>query len=488
MLAESAWVVMIGGSVGVLLSMWAGDALLALSPVQLPSFAAPAVDWRTTLFVLSLGVLITVAIGLSPLRSMRRHSLAQDLRDGAIEGRGGSSARSLQVIVAGQVAVTVTLLVGAVLFGRSFAALASFDPGFTSAGVLSMRVQLPFDSRPAAGDGSLEQGAAAMAMLEDLRGLPGVTHAALASSVPLAGQNATFYSAEGMGEVDASNRPRAYVHRVSPGYVEALGLRLVDGRAFGATDLGVANNNVMVTLALTQRFWPGQNAVGRRIKFGGLTSDNPWLTIVGVVKDANLRGIPQNPTRDPDIFLPFNTQARAFAVLLRTGGDPASLSRAATDLMRRTEPGLAAFAVQPLDDLVAQQLAASRFLTWLTGVFAVTALVLAIIGIYGLLAYWVGQRTREIGVRAALGAGRGQLLGLIVGQGVTLAVIGVVAGGVAAALLGRFVETQLYAVRALDVVSYALTAGVMIGAAFISSLLPAFRALRIDPISALRGE
>jgi len=492
MLSESAWVVLLGGTTGCLLSMWAGDALLALSPVQLPSFAAPGIDWRTMLFVLSMGVVITVVTGLSPLRSMRSHSLSQDLREGAVEGRGGSSARTLQVLVAGQVAVTVTLLVGAVLFGRSFAALAKFDPGFESAGVLSMRVQLPVvtGAQAAPPPQANDAGAPAMALLEALRGLPGVTQAALASGVPLVGASAINYSAEGMGEFDATNVPRAYVHRVSPGYVETLGLRLIEGRSFGATDLGVANRHVMVSAALAQRFWPGESAIGRRIR-GGLPSsenENPWLTIVGVVKDANLRGIPQNPTRDPDIFMPFNGNARAFAVLLRTNGDPSALTRPAYDVMSRREPGLAVFAVQQLDDLVAQELSASRFLTWLTGVFAATALVLAIIGIYGLLAYWVGQRTREIGVRAALGAGRGQLIGLVVGQGVTLAVIGVVAGGLAAAALGRFVETQLYAVRPLDIVSFAATAGVMIGTAFIASLLPAFRALRVDPISALRGE
>jgi putative ABC transport system permease protein len=291
-----------------------------------------------------------------------------------------------------------------------------------------------------------------------------------------------------MGEVDATNAPRAFVHRVSPGYVETMGLRLIEGRSFGPTDLGVTNTNVIVTAALAQRFWPGQSAIGHRIKGGALTSENPWWTIVGVVRDANLRGIPQNPTRDPDIFLPFNGSARSFAVLLKTTADPSSLSRPAYDVMSRREPGLAVFNVQELTTLVEQQLAASRFLTWLTGVFAGTALTLAIIGIYGLLAYWVGQRTREIGVRAALGAGRGQLIGLVVGQGVTLAIIGVVAGGVAAAALGRFVETQLYSVRPLDVVSFAATAGVMIGTAFIASLVPAFRALRVDPINALRGE
>jgi predicted permease len=496
MVAESAWVVLLGGAAGCLMSLWAGDALLALSPVRLPSFAAPGIDWRTMAFVVGLGVLVTVVIGLSPLRSMRRHSLAQDLRDGAVEARGGGGGRTLQVIVAGQVAVTVTLLVGAVLFGRSFAALARFDPGFEPEAVLSLRVQLPLDPRrdaggvapPTPGVAPSAAGAPVMALLDDLRGLPGVTQASFTSSVPLANASAVFYAAEGMGEVDATNVPRAYFHRVTPGYVETLGLRLREGRTFAATDLGPDVNHVMVTAALAERFWPGESAVGRRIKFGSLASDAPWMTIVGVLKDANLRGIPQNPTRDPDIFLPFRANTRAFAVLVRTTGDPAALARPVVEALGRREPGLAAFLVRPLGDLVAQQLAASRFLTWLTGVFAATALTLAIIGIYGLLAYSVGQRTREIGVRAALGAGHGQLIRLVVGQGVVLAVIGVAAGAVAAAALGRFVETQLYAVRPLDVASYAATAGIMIGTAFLASLVPALRALRIDPITALRGE
>jgi ABC-type antimicrobial peptide transport system permease subunit len=207
-----------------------------------------------------------------------------------------------------------------------------------------------------------------------------------------------------------------------------------------------------------------------------------------VLQDANLRGIPVNPTKDPDIFVPFNERSRGFAVLLKTSGDPKLLIKPASDMMRRRDAGVAVFSQQPLNELVDQQLASSRFLTWLTGVFAATALTLAIIGIYGLLAYWVGQRTREIGVRAALGANRGQLMGLVVGQGLMLALVGVVAGGIAAAVLGRFVETQLYSVQPLDVVSFAVTAGIMIATAFIASVVPALRTLRIDPINALRGE
>jgi len=488
MLAESAWVVVIGGTAGSLLALWAGDALLALSPVQLPSFATPALDWPTLGFVMALGIVITVVIGLSPLRHMRARSLAQDLREGAVEVRGGGGGRTLQVIVAGQIAVTVTLLVGAALFSRSFAALARFDPGFDPGGVLSLRVQLPVVAGAQAAAPDAAAGVPALALLDDLRGLPGVTHASLASTVPLGGTVATFYSAEGMGEVDATNRPRAYVQRVTPGYVETLALHVIDGRSFVPADLGADAGNVMVTQALAKRFWPNESAVGRRIKQGSLTGEAPWLTIVGVLRDANLRGIPQNPTPDPDIFMPFSAPSRGFAVLLRTAGDPAGLSRAAADVIGRRDPGIAVFNVVSLSELIDRQLAASRFLTWLTGVFAATALTLAVIGIYGLLAYWVGQRTREIGVRAALGAGRGQLIRLIVGQGVMLALAGVVAGGAAAAGLGRYVETQLYSVQPLDVVSFAMTAGIMIVTALVASLAPALRALRVDPITALRGE
>ena len=487
MLAESAWVVAIGGTAGILLALWAADALLALSPVQLPSFAAPGLDWRTLAFVIGLGVLITVVIGLSPLRNMRAHTLAQDLREGAVEARGGGGGRTLQVIVAGQIAVTVTLLVGAALFSRSFAALARFDPGFEPDGVVSLRVRMPMVGTQPGSLAGVDGGIQTLALLDDLRALPGVTSASVSSSVPLGGSAAIFYSAEGMPPADATNRPRTYIHRVSPGYVETIGLHLVAGRSFTADDLRAESPSVMVTEALARRFWPNESALGRRIKQGDAAGPAPWLTIVGVLRDANLRGIPANPTRDPDIFFPYAGRPAAFAVMLRSD-HPGGLASQAANVLRRHDPGIAVFNVIELRTLVDRELAASRFLTWLTGAFAATALTLAMIGIYGLLAYWVGQRTREIGVRAALGAGRGQLVSLVVGQGLALALVGVVAGGVAAAGLGRLVETQLYFVQPLDVVSFAITAGIMIVTALVASLVPALRALRIDPMSALRGE
>lgn len=495
LLIESALLVVLGGGLGWVLSQWTGQALLGLSPVQLPSFAAPSTDWRTVGFVAVIAVLTTIGIGLTPLATIGGGSLAQALREGAVAARGAGRVATLRVIVIGEVAVAVALLVGAALLGRSFSALLDFDPGFRADGVLTLRVQLPLP--PAAPAGTISTapatppavpaGPGPLTLLDALKGVPGVTEASLTTSVPLADAGAIFYAAEGMTGVDASNRPRAYQHRIAPGYFATLGMRFVDGRDFALSEMGVESTAVIVTRKVVDRFWPGQSGVGRRIKRGDLRSDLPWLTIVGVVEDANLRGIPRNPTADPDLFFPFNARARGFAVLLRTDGDPAAVIGAARAAVQRAEPGVAIFNVQSLETLVATQLAPARFLSWLTGAFAAIALTLAVIGIYGMLSYWVRRRTSEIGIRAALGADRTRLLSLVVGQALVMAVIGVGLGAVLAAVLTRFIETQLYSVQPMDWVSFAATGAIMLTAATMASLAPALRALRLNPIVALRA-
>ncbi len=411
---------------------------------------------------------------------------------------------ALRVIVVGEVAVAVALLVGAALLGRSFAALLDFNPGFNPQGVLAMRVQFPpappAPSAPPAAAGAsaqpaapgapapvVNQGPGAMAMLADLRALPGVQQASLTSAVPLVDAGAIFYSAEGMPPVDATNRPRAYVQRVTPEHFATLGTRILEGRDFTLSEMGAQSTAVIVSQNVVRRFWPGQSAIGRRIKQGDLASQAPWLTIIGVVEEANLRGIPRNPTADPDLYLPFNDRARAFAVLLRTSGDPSSLAGPARAALQRSEPRLAVFRVQSLADLVDTQLAPARFLSWLTGTFAAVALTLAVIGVYGMLSYWVRRRTAELGIRAALGANRGRLLGLVVAQALMLAGIGIVLGAMMAAGLTRFFATQLYAVQPIDWISFGGTALVMLVAAALASLAPAIKALRVDPITALRA-
>ena len=490
LLIESALLVALGGGLGWVLAQWTGDALLALSPVQLPSFALPDTDWRTLAFVSIIGLLTTVGIGLTPLGSLGGGSLAQSLREGAVASRGAGRVSTLRFIVIGEVAVAVALLVGAALLGRSFSALLDFDPGFRPEGVLSMRVQLPLP--PANADPSVPavapaDGAGALALLDSLRAVPGVRSASFTTSMPLADAGAIFYSAEGMSVVDATNRPRAYVHRITPGHFETLGIRIAEGRDFSSSEMSSDSSAVIVSRKVVQRFWPGESALGRRIKPGDLTSKTPWLTIVGVVDETNLRGIPRNPTADPDLYFPFNLRARRFVVLLRTDGDPAAVAGAARAAVQQAEPGIAAFSVEPLETLVATQLAPARFLSWLTGVFAAIALTLAVIGIYGMLSYWVRRRTSEIGIRAALGANRFQLLGLVVGQALAMAATGVAVGAVLAAGLTRFIEAQLYAVQPMDWVSFAVTTAVMLTSALVASVAPALKALGLDPVVALRS-
>jgi predicted permease len=486
LLAESAWLVLLGSAAGALVSLWTGDALVSISPVQLPSFAAPGIDWRLLLFASALAVGTTVLIGLTPMATFGG-SLADGLREGAVQARGGSGSRTLRLIVVGEVAAAVALLAVASLLIRSFMALLAFDPGFDARNVLTVQVQLPLAVGP---QPPVPASMNALGLLDDLGALPGVTAVSLAdnSDIPLDGASAIFYAAEGQSEMDAETRPRAYVHRVTPGHFEALGIRLVEGRDFSRAEMGLASTAVIVSEGVARRFWPGQSAIGRRIKRGALEADTPWFTIVGVVREANLRGIPRNPTADPDLYFPYSDRSRAFAVLLRAASDPAALTGQVRALMQQREPAVAVFAARPLGELVDAQLAPARFLSWLLGVFAATALILALTGIYGLLAYWVRRRTQEIGIRTALGASRARVLGLVVGQGVGLTLAGMAVGSLLAAWALGFAESQLYGVSAFDPVSFAGSAAVMLGAATCASLLPALRALRVDPIVALRGE
>ncbi len=501
LLAESALLVLFGGLFGWILAQWTGDALLALSPVQLPSFATPSTDWRTVIFVSIVGIVTTIGIGLTPLGTLGGDSLAQSLREGAVAARGGGRVSPLRFIVVGEVALAVALLVGAALLGRSFSALLDFDPGFVPNGVLSLRAQFPLPpTAPAPPNAPTASPVASPAtppppppgvntgaVLEALRSVPGVRSASLTTSVPLVDAGAVFYSAEGMPPVDATNRPRIYVQRVSTDHFATLGMKIVEGRDFTPNELVRGNTSAIVSEGVAKRFWPGQSAVGRRVKQGDISSANPWLTVVGVVREANLRGIPRNPTADPDLYLPFAETARVFAVLVRTDGEPASVAGGTREALRRINPAVAVFNVRPLSELVDAQLAAAKFLSWVTGSFAVVALTLALIGIYGTLSYWVRRRTAEIGLRAALGADRSRVLRLVVGQALTLTIIGVVIGAGLAAGLSRFIQTQLYDVQAIDWISFAGTAAVMIVAALVASLAPAIRALRVNPIVALRG-
>jgi hypothetical protein len=263
-------------------------------------------------------------------------------------------------------------------------------------------------------------------------------------------------------------------------------MRIVDGRDFDPSDMRPDAATVIVSENVAKRFWPGQSAIGRRITPGNPGPKAEWLTIVGVVEDANLRGIPRNPTADPDLFIRLNERPTSFSVMLRTAGDPNGLIAPLRELVRRLEPGAALFNERTLQSLVDGQLASARFLSWLTGSLAALALTLAVIGIYATFSYWVRRRRVEIGIRSALGAGGWRLLRLIVGQAVVVAGTGVVVGLVTAGGVTRLLEAQLFGVSRVDPATFAGTAILTFAAAIVASLVPASRAVRIDPARTLR--
>ncbi len=491
--AESALLVAAGIAAGALLAQWTGRALLALSPVQLPSFADPGVDWRTVAFVAATGLVITLALGAIPLIASRRSDIVRSLREDAVETRGGGAASGLRVILVTQVAIAVLLLVGAALLGRSLMALVAFDPGYEADRVVAFRVQLPQDASPqdatqSSAPVASASAAASLGTLASIRSLSGVADASFTTSIPLVGASANSYTTENMPAVDESNRPRTYVHFVTPGYFDTMGIRVVEGRDFTAADMRVDATTVIVSKNLATRSWPGQSAIGRRITRGRGGDDAHWLTIVGVVEETTLRGIPRNPTADPDIFLPFNETFRDFAILVSGDGNPAALFDPAREVVRRAVPGAAVYGEQSLRALVDRRLAPARFLSWLTGWFALVALALAVIGIYGTLSYWVSRRRTEIAVRSALGASRWQVVRLVVGHSVTLTCLGIAGGLLLARGATIIVGRILFGIEPLDTASFVGAVVVMMIAALAASVVPALRAARLDPTAALRGD
>jgi predicted permease len=273
---------------------------------------------------------------------------------------------------------------------------------------------------------------------------------------------------------------------VSPEFFRTLRIPFLAGRTFSDTEAHDGAPVAIVSESLTKRFWPGQDPIGKRIKPGPPDSKIPWMTIVGVVNELKYRGVPNNPTADPDLFIPLSGAVRSPAVLIRTKGAPGALAPAVRRVLREADATTVIYGVRTLEDLMARETANSRFTGWVMGIFAGTALVLAMIGIYGVMSYSVARRTREIGIRMALGAGRGQVLGMIAAGGMSLTLAGLVLGAMLAAALARLIDTLLYNVSPGDPIAFLAAAGVMALVALAACLGPAARATRIAPARALR--
>jgi predicted permease len=492
LLAESAILVALGSLMGIASARYAIRALLAASPLQFPSFVHPKMDGSVILFTIVVSCAVALMLSIVPASQIRSPGFDEALRQTSARstaGRKGSRLRD--VLVVAEVSISLLLLIGAGLAIRSLQHLAALSPGYDPSRVVTIRVSLPQlqPSTPGAVDQSdAKVVVAANDILGSIAGLPSIESAAMATDAPLTGSNAVFYTAEGQPPMNAQTMPRAYFHRVSSRFFHTLHTRFLFGRGFTEEEIHDNANVAIVTENMVRRFWPGQNPLGKRIKVGGVNSSRPWLTIIGVVNQLKYRGLPANPTTDPDLFQVFDERSRDFSILVRTSIEPTAILASIRTTLRNAEPSILIYNASTLEELIGHETSRQRFLGWLMGIFAAVALVLAAIGIYGVISYTVSRRTREIGLRMALGAGRVEVLRAVVGRGVTLLSCGILLGTVAGLSLTRLIATLLYDVSSTDPLTFTAAPALLVAVGFVACVVPAARVARIDPAIALREE
>jgi len=484
MIAEGALIALAGGLLSVLLAPAGMKVLAALVPTALPVTAAPAVDARVLGFALLLSMVTGVAFSIIPAWQASRVSMNDALKQGGRGGIGGVAAGTRDALVILEVAVALVLMVGAGLMLQTVARLRAIDLGFRPDHVLTLRTTLPRTKYldPEKRIGFYHR------VLQGVQALPGVERAGYASMLPFRsrGEN-QFYRVEGRERVPGDSGD-ALLRVTSGDYLKTLGVRLVEGRLLHASDTDQSVNVIVINETLARLYFPKESAIGHRIAMWGRTP--VWRTIVGVVRDVHERGY--ELAMKPGVYIPFeqirDTWALPESLAVRTAGDPASLTSAVRRVIAKADPEQPVAAVATMDEIVALDVEDRRQQMTLLTAFAGLALLLASLGLYGLLAYTVTQRSREIGLRMALGASAGRVVGLVVLRGVTLSASGLVLGLSAAWLLTGAMSKILYGVAATDPGTYGAMALLLSAIAAAASWIPARRAVRIDPMVVLREE
>jgi len=487
LLTESMLLAALGGALGVLLAWWGLRLLVDLSPANIPRLENIRLDGRVLWFTLALSLLTGLIFGLAPALQTSHLKLSEALKEGARTGAGGAGRHAQRIrgiFIVAEVALTLALLVGAGLLVRSFWRLQHINPGFRTDHLLTLRVTL-WGSK-------YRQGAQAVSfydrLQERLAALPGVVSASATSDIMLRrlATSASF---------TIENRPRdpgelaleLPFDRAQPNYFQTMGVQLLRGRAFTAQDTRENPRVAIVNETFVKRYFPNDDPVGKRFTFGGGGPNARWITIVGVVRDTKRQGVDQ-PVRIESWMPLAQMPSGSMDVVLRTTGDPLALSNAVREAVWSIDRDLPIPSIQTMEQILSERVAQRRLNMLLLGLFALVALVLAAVGIYGVMSYAVTQRTHEIGVRVALGAQTRDVLRLVVGQGMMLALAGVVIGLIATFILTRLMATLLFGVSATDPITFAAIAVLMLGVALAACYIPARRAAKVDPMIALRCE
>ena len=475
---ESIALSLAGGALGILLAVWGVRGLTTLIGPWLPSVSEVAVDASVLAFALGISALTGIVFGMIPVFS-GRGNVAGTLRESGRGNTGAASAHTLRrALVALEVGLAMMLVIGAGLLVKSFAKLNQVSLGFEADRALFARMTIPA-TRYQRSDSYLP---VAYRMLEQVRQIPGVTAAALAKDGPMRnGGESSRFTIPGQPAPQSGDEPRANFLGSSDGIIKALGVRLEAGRDLEPQDGDSATAGVVISASIARRYWPGRSPVGEEIEF------DRRYRIVGVAADARYTSVAADPA--PMIYLSNRIMTRRIVtVVARTNGDPAVLLKSVREAIRTVEPDQPITEIGTMRDAIGDSVAAPRVLTMLVGMFGAVALLLAAIGVYGVVAYVVGQRTNEIGIRIALGAKSADIVRWTLQTGLRPAIVGLVAGGLGALVLSRLLGGQLYGVSPTDPLVFGSVAVVLMVVAVLASGVPARRAARVDPAVALRAE
>jgi predicted permease len=490
LLAESSAVALAGGLAGLLLAAWVIRVIHRFAPANIPHLQGARLDSRVLVFALAVSLLTGILFGLAPVLAAFRVSLNNTLKEaGSQSGTGAGTRRTQRVLMVAEIALSFVLFVGAGLLVKSFHQLTAIQPGFDPHGVLTARVALPLDQYQ-----SIDQQRSFFHQLvERLQVLPGVASAGATALVPLRGMMMMISTIhiEGQPPMDQAtmNVSTANINAVTPGYFAALRVPLIEGRLLDERDGANAPNAVVVNQAFVRRYFEKEDPIGKRFtagigpRSGGMQT---W-TIVGVIGDTKQQGLASEVMPEATASA-LQWPRFMMTLVLRTSVDPVSLVSAVRKQVSDLDKNLPVYGVQTMDDMFSAELASQRFNAGALAGFAGLAVLLAGVGIYGVMAYAVSQRTREMGVRMALGAGQGNVLRMILNQGLRLAVIGVALGLVASFLLTRLMSGLLFGVKPTDPQTFVLVTGALLVVALAACWIPARRATRVDPVIALRYE
>jgi putative ABC transport system permease protein len=483
-LTESVLLALLGGGVGLMFAVVGLRLLKTFIPETISQADSIVIDGKVLVFTGLVAVVTGLIFGLAPATQASNFSLNETLKEGGRDPASGSKGLRLRgLLVIAEVAVSLVLLIGAGLLINSFLHLRNLDPGFRVDHVLTANIEMSEVKYP-------DRERRIPFLDEVLRGvtaLPGVQSAAIAGNLPLTYDGDSMYvGIEGIPDPPPDQQLDVIYRVIGPGYFSTMGIPLVRGRDFSDRDTAETALTVVVSQKMAEHFWPGQDALGKRLKSGATTSDSPWREVIGVVKDVRQNDFVAAPKMQMYMSYRQLKFLAPNALVVRTSVDPASLATAVRNAVWAVDKDQPVSNLDTMENIVARAVARQRFSMLLLGVFASLALLLAAVGIYGVMSYSVAQRTREIGIRMALGAQRSDVLKMTVWSGLKLVFTGLAIGLAVAFALTRVMATLLFGITATDPTTFGSISLVLVGVALLASYIPALRATKVDPMVALR--